>query len=81
MLFLHGEEQPTQWSQGQAGFISEACGGHRYFIGVRCQLGSQVNAEIAQLDTAAEWSVISGEIAEELEGVDFGSGQLHVATL
>jgi hypothetical protein len=40
--------------------------GHRYFVGIRCRLGTQETSEIAQLDTAAQWSVVGGEVAEEL---------------
>jgi hypothetical protein len=66
MLVLQGEGVLTPWSHGAASFISEVEQGHRYLVGVRCRLGAQENEEIAQLDTAAQWSVVGGEIADEL---------------
>jgi len=77
MLVLQDAGGHTPWSQGAAGFISAPHGNHRYFIGVRCQLGSQLNEEIAQLDTAAEWSVIGPDVAEELED-DLGDELGHI---
>ena len=67
MLVLQEGENQLPWSEGSAQFISEPYGRHNYFVGVRCQLGNQDVVEIAQLDTAAEWSVMSGDVAAALE--------------
>lgn len=67
MLVVQEDGIELPWSEGAAQFISEPYGGHKYFVGVRCQLGNQEVVEIAQLDTAAEWSVVSADVAAALE--------------
>lgn len=77
MLRLHDAAGSVPWSQGAAQFVSEQAGTHRYFVGVRCRLGTQETEELAQLDTASEWSVISDEVAVEL-GNDLGDAEGNI---
>ncbi|MGV3720836.1 MAG: hypothetical protein ACO1SX_07990 [Actinomycetota bacterium] len=53
---------------GRSGYLSDASmGPHRLLVAVPCRIADAMTPVFALLDTASEWCVLPGDLAEELE--------------
>lgn len=70
----------TSWSCGAMRFHRDyPCEGRSLYVAVQCRFGNQAATQIALLDTAAAWSVISGATAQILQddmGPSLGSERI-----
>ncbi|HSN97239.1 MAG TPA: hypothetical protein VLS89_03040 [Candidatus Nanopelagicales bacterium] len=62
-----GEPRPPWWVGAARFEVGALVEGHPLVVAARCRLGSMPSATHALLDTGAQWSVVGGELAAELE--------------
>lgn len=72
----------TPWATGAARFeIQHDRGDSDLIVCVRCRLGSLPETEFALLDTGAFWSVIGGDLYEQVEAhVEVGLDEIQINT-
>jgi hypothetical protein len=67
-LLKQTEENEFPWSSGHSFFwVCHQISSWRVPVAVKCMIGSLKEADFALLDTGAEWSVIGGDTAADIQ--------------
>ncbi len=83
LLLVEGDSTPAAWSGGAAQYLVEReINEQLLVVAARCRLGQLEVEELALLDTAAQWSVIGGEVAELVlaDAHDLGVASITMST-
>jgi hypothetical protein len=74
-------EPVAPWCCGWARFwVDQQMGSHVLTVAAQCRFGSQRGVDRALIDTGAQWSVIGGELARQVEADAFAIGEDVVLT-